>query len=340
MTTLPTRKLGKNGPEITALGLGLMGLSSFYGAPKPDAERLALLDKAYELGARNWDSADMYGDNEDLLGKWFAANPDKRQHIFLATKFANRRHEDGSRSIDSSPEYAKQALARSLQRLGLPQVDLYYCHRLDGKTPIEKTVQAMLDMKNAGKIKYIGLSECSAESLRRASKIAHIDAVQIEYSPFALDIESPQIGLLEACRELGTAVVAYSPIGRGMLSGAIRSPDDFAEDDFRRFAPRFSPENFPKNLQLVDKIEAVAKAKGATAAQLTLAWLLKQGEDIIPIPGTTRQERLQENLKALNIQLSDAEDKEIRQVIESIEVAGERYPAAFMFACFADTPPL
>ncbi|KAK0654633.1 Aldo-keto reductase yakc (NADP(+)) [Lasiodiplodia hormozganensis] len=337
---LPTRKLGKNGPEVTGLGLGLMGLSVAYGPAKPDSERMAFLSKAYELGERNWDTADMYGDNEDLLGRWFAANPTARPNIFLATKFANRLHSDGSRSIDSSPEYCKQALAQSLSRLGLPSVDLYYCHRLDGKTPVELTVRAMAELQAAGKFKYIGLSECSAESLRRACKVARIDVVQIEYSPFALDIESEQVGLLRACRELGVAVVAYSPIGRGMLSGTLRSPDDFAEDDFRRMAPRFSPENFPKNLRLVERIEAVARKKGVTATQLTLAWLLRQGPDIIPIPGTTKVERLQENLKALDIQLTDEEDKEIREASENAEVAGSRYPEFFMHACFADTPPL
>ncbi|EOD47537.1 putative aldo-keto reductase putative protein [Neofusicoccum parvum UCRNP2] len=340
-TKLPTRKLGKNGPEVTALGLGLMGLSVAYGPAKPDAERLAFLDKAYELGERHWDSADMYGDNEDLLGKWFAANPDKRASVFLATKFANKLDPaTGTRSIDSSPEYAKEALASSLRRLGLPSVDLYYCHRLDGVTPIERTVAAMAELRDAGKFRYLGLSECSAASLRRAAKVTRIDAVQIEYSPFALDVETEQVGLLAACRELGVAVVAYSPIGRGMFTGKFRSPDDFAEGDFRKYAPRFSKENFPRNLELVEKIVAVAEKKGVTPTQLTLAWLLRQGEDIIPIPGTTSVERLESNLKALSIELSDEEDKLIRKATDEAGVFGERYPAHFMSACFADTPEL
>lgn len=225
-----------------------MGLSGFYGKPKPDEQRFAILDHAYQKGERHWDSADMYMDSEDLLGRWFKANPDKRDGIFLTTKFANLVKEDGTRAVDSSPEYVKKACEKSLKRLGLPYVDLYYCHRLDGITPVEKTVEAMVELKKAGKIKYLGLSECSSDSLRRAHKVHPISAVQIEYSPFSLDIETEQINLLKTCRELGVATVAYSPIGRGMITGAIRKPEDFEEGDFRKFAPRFSAENFPKNL--------------------------------------------------------------------------------------------
>ena len=229
---------------------------------------------------------------------------------------------------------------KSLSRLGLSQVDLYYCHRLDGVTPIEETMKAMVQLKNEGKCKFLGLSECSADSLRRAHVIHPISAVQIEYSPFTLDIESPQIQLLKTCRELGVATVAYSPIGRGMLGGQVRSPDDFEEGDFRKSAPRFSKENFPKNLELVDTITGIAKMKGVTASQLTLAWLLRQGDDVIPIPGTTKVERLQENLDALDIQLMDAEDKEIRQACEKAEIVGARYPEAMTKRLFGDTPPL
>lgn len=254
-----------------------MGLSAFYGKPKPDNERFAILDKAYEMGERNWDSADIYADNEDLLGNWFKANPDKRENVFLATKFGNCRNPDGSLEIKSNREYVPEACAKSLKRLGLPYVDLYYCHRLNADTPVEETVEAMAKLKQEGKIKYLGLSECSSESLRRACKVHHIDAVQIEYSPFSLDIESEQIGLLKTCRELGVAVVAYSPIGRGMITGAIKSPDDFEDGDFRKMAPRFSKENFPKNLELVDGMKKLADKKGCTPSQLTLAWLLAQG---------------------------------------------------------------
>jgi len=337
---LPTRKLGRNGPHITALGLGLMGLSAFYGEKKPDNERYAFLDAAYAKGELFWDSADMYGDNEDLLGKWFESNPEKREKIFLATKYGNKVDEEGNRSVDSTPEYTRAACEKSLGRLKVKQIDLYYTHRLDGVTPIEKTVQELKKLQDEGKIKYIGLSECSSESLRRASKIAHIDAVQIEYSPFSLDIETPQIDLLKTARELGTAIVAYSPIGRGMLGGKLRSPKDFPEGDFRTYAPRFSEENFPKNLKLVDRITEIASKKNATPSQLTLAWLLAQGDDIFPIPGTTNIGRLEENLGALKIKLSAEEEAEIRKASEAAVPAGARYPEAFAKHNFADTPAL
>jgi aryl-alcohol dehydrogenase-like predicted oxidoreductase len=339
-TKLPTAKLGKNGPEVTRMGFGLMGLSAFYGRPKPDEERFKVLDKCYELGELFWDSADMYNDSEDLLGKWFKANPGKRDNIFLATKFANKVDAQGNRSVDSSPEYCRAACERSLGRLGLPFIDLYYVHRLSKETPIEKTMEELKKLKQEGKIKYIGLSECSSESLRRACKIEHVDAVQIEYSPFSLDIESDQIGLMKTCRELGCAIVAYSPIGRGMLGGKIRSPNDFEDGDFRKFAPRFSEANFPKNLKLVDQITEMAKKKNATPSQLTLAWLLHQGNDIFPIPGTTNLDRLQENIDALKIKLTKEEEQEIRKACEAAEVHGGRYPDAFASALFADTPPL
>jgi aryl-alcohol dehydrogenase-like predicted oxidoreductase len=280
----------------------------------------------------------MYADSEDLLGKWFAANPNKRKDIFLATKFGNKTTADGGRSIDSTPEYCKSACEKSLKRLGLPYVDLYYIHRLDQKTPVEKTIRAMVELQKEGKIKYLGISECSSETLRRAHKVAKISAVQVEYSPWALEIESAQIDLLKTCRELGVAVIAYSPIGRGLLSGTIRSPDDLEESDFRRLLPRYAPENFDKNLILVDALEAIAKEKGVTTTQLVLAWLLKQGEDIIPIPGTTKADRLVENLGCLDVELSEQEEKKIRSAIESGEVEGTRYPGAFMKACYADTP--
>jgi aryl-alcohol dehydrogenase-like predicted oxidoreductase len=284
--------------------------------------------------------ADLYGDNEDLLGKWFQANPSKLNDIFLATKFGVRNFENGAMSVDSSPEYVRQACEKSLSRLGVPTIDLYYCHRLDGKTPVEKTVEAMAQLKQEGKIKYLGLSECSAESLRRAYKVHPITAVQIEYSPWVLDIENPQYRLLEAARELGVAVVAYSPLGRGFLSGTINSPDDFEDGDFRKYAPRFSKENFPKNIVLVDKIKAAAQRKNATASQLTLAWLMAQGDDIFPIPGTTNIERLKENLGSLDIKLSFEDEKEVRNACNEVEVIGGRYPGAHASALFADTPPL
>ncbi|KAF2740873.1 putative aldo-keto reductase [Polyplosphaeria fusca] len=339
--SFPTASLGKNGPQVPRLGFGAMGLSAFYGEVKPDSERLALLDQAYAMGERFWDSADIYGDSEDLLGKWFKANPDKRSHVFLATKFGGRRtFPDGTTASDSSPEWCKEAIESSLKRLGLPNVDLYYSHRLDRKTPIEKTVEAMAELKKAGKIKYLGLSECSSASLRRAYAVHPITAVQVEYSPFALDIESEQIDLLNTCRELGVAVVAYSPLGRGMLTGTLRSPDDFEEGDFRKFGPRFSAENFPKNLKLVDELGQMAKEKGVASGQLVLAWLLAQGQDIFPIPGTTKLERLKENVGSLQVHLTKDEEQKIRKACEAAEIVGARYPESFVANLYADTPEL
>jgi len=318
-----------------------MGLSAYYGEPKPDVESFAVLDKAYELGEWFWDSADAYNDNELVIGRWFKKHPDSRANIFLATKFAGAaKNAEGNATIDSSPEYCKKACANSLERLGVDHIDLYYCHRLDGKTPIEKTVQAMAELKKEGKIHYLGLSECSSESLRRAYKVHPISAVQMEYSPFALDIEDPQIKLLETCRELGVAVVAYSPIGRGILSGTIKSRSDFPPGDFRSYLPRFSEENFDKNFKLVEKIADLAKAKGVTGSQITLAWLLSEGDDIFPIPGTTKPERVAENVASLKVKLTESERKAIRAASETAEVHGGRYPESMAASLFADTPPL
>ncbi|PVH71527.1 Aldo/keto reductase [Cadophora sp. DSE1049] len=291
---LLTRKLGKDGPEVPALGFGLMGLSAFYGTPDSDEERFKVLDRAFELGETFWDSADVYADSEELVAKWFARTG-KRAEIFVATKFGVTAGEDGSLKMDSSPECVKKACEKSLMRLGVECIDLYYCHRV-GDTPIEETVKAMVELKKDGKIKYLGLSEISSKTLRRACKVHHISAVQIEYSPFALDIEHPDIGLLNTCQELGVAVVAYSPLGRGMLTGAYKSPDDFEPGDFRTYAPRFSAENFPKNLKLIEDLGTIAKMKGCTTGQLTLAWLLAQGNDVFPIPGTKKIKYLEENL--------------------------------------------
>ncbi|PVH79098.1 Aldo/keto reductase [Cadophora sp. DSE1049] len=279
----------------------------------------------------------MYGDSEDLIGRWFRANSDKRKDIFLATKFANRTLADGTFTIDSTPEYCLSACNNSLERLGVPFIDLFYCHRLDQKTPIELTIRAMVQLKEAGKIKYLGLSECSAESLRRAHAVHPITAVQMEYSPFALEIESPQFKLLETARELGVALVAYSPLGRGMLSGTLRSRADFGPGDLRAILPRFSEENFPKNLMVVDRIAEIARQKRITPAQLSLAWLLAQGDDIFPIPGTTRTERLFENVGALKVTLSKDEENAVRTECESSGISGGRYPEVFAKTCFADT---
>ncbi|KAM0257734.1 hypothetical protein ACHAQJ_004185 [Trichoderma viride] len=340
--TLPkivTRSLGKNGPQVPRLGLGLMGLSGHYGLPAPDEERLAFLDKAYEMGERFWDTSDMYGDCEDLLGKWFAANPGKRENIFLSTKFGIRTQEK-SINVNSSPEYCREAIEKSLKRLGLPFVDLFYVHHLDKVTPIEKTMEALVELKNAGKIQYIGLSECSADTLRRASAIHPVTCVQMEYNPFTLEIESPQRRFLETTRELGTAVVAFSPLGRGLLTGAIQSKEDITKaGDMRSRLPRFSGDNLDKNIAIVTKINEIAKTKGVTPSQLALAWLLAQGDDIFAIPGTTQAKRLSENLAAMSISLTAEEERAIRNVAK--DVIGPRIPENFPGVnLFGDTPPL
>ncbi|KAI9732602.1 MAG: hypothetical protein M1834_003938 [Cirrosporium novae-zelandiae] len=334
--SLPTRTLGRGGPKVTALGCGLMSLGGAYATQaETDEERFKFLDHAYSLGALLWDTADIYGDCEDVLGKWFKQNPEKRKNIFLCTKF-------GIKSLsgtDSSPEYCKEACAKSLKRLGVEGIDLYYNHRVDGKTPIEKTVEAMVKLKNEGKIKYLGLSECSSETLRRAYKIHPISAVQIEYSPFSMDIENPKIGLLKTCRELGVTVIAYSPLGRGFLTGTVKTPDDI-QDQFRKMSPRFSPENFPKNLKLVEEVKTLADKKGCTPSQLVLAWLMAQGDDIIPIPGTRRTKYLEENLGALKVKLAGDENNSLRKAVDAAEVGGDRYPAMMTENLFGDTPVL
>lgn len=278
----------------------------------------------------------MYGDSEELLGRWFKRNPGAREKIFLATKFAGFFDPKTGFRIRNEPEYVHEAINKSLSRLDLPYVDLYYCHRLDKNQPIEITVGEMKKLQDAGKVKYLGLSECSAEALRRACKVAHIDAVQVEYSPFSLEIEHND--LLNTCRELGVAVIAYSPLGRGLLTGNIRSPDDFDETDFRRHAPRFSAENFHKNLELVDKLNEIAQKKGCTVGQITLAWLAAQGNEVISIPGTTRIKNYDENMGALKVELSKEEEKEIRDFVEKAEVAGSRY--ASNDSLYVTTKPL
>ncbi|KAK4186699.1 NADP-dependent oxidoreductase domain-containing protein [Podospora australis] len=336
---LSTRKLGKNGPEIPAIGFGLMGLSTAYGSVGSDEDRLKVLDRAWELGYTNWDSADMYADSEDLLGKWFALHPERRADIFLATKFGLRPSSTGL-LVDSSPEYCRQQCENSLKRLGIQQIDLYYIHRVDGKTPIENTMVELVKLKKEGKIKYIGISASSADTLRRASTVDHVDAYQVEYSPWALDIEGPETNfVLETCRELGTAVFAYSPLGRGIMTGQIRSPDDFEPGDLRRLFPRFSKENFPKNLELVDKFKELAAKKGCTSGQLTMAWLMAQGEDIFPIPGTKSIKYLEENVGAVNVTVSTEEEREIRSRIDNFGFAGIRVPPGLLDE-LNDTPPL
>ncbi|KAK5993967.1 Aldo-keto reductase str7 [Cladobotryum mycophilum] len=321
---LETKPLGRGGPLVPTLGFGAMGLSASYGPGGTDEERFKVLDRAHELGATFWDTADVYMDNEELIGKWFRRTG-KRDDVFVATKCGAVFDAQGNSSIRSDPEYIHEACNSSLQKLGVSHIDLFYLHRLNKDTPVELTVQALAELKRQGKIRHLGLCEVSAQTLRRAHAIHPITAIQVEYSPFSVDIENPKTDILRTARELGVAVVAYSPLGRGMLTGQIRSPDDFGADDFRKNLPRFSKENFPKNLALVAKIESIATKKGNTAGQLTLAWLLRQGDDIFPIPGTKKIKYLEENLVGASIQLTDEEEAEIRKAINETEVIGGRY---------------
>ncbi|CAF4162833.1 unnamed protein product [Adineta steineri] len=340
MAKVPTRQLGKNGPQVSAIGFGAMGLSIAYGTPASDEERFKILDRAIELGCTYFDSADIYGDNEDLFGKYFKKYPEQRKKVFIATKFANIISADFKKfSVRGDAEYVQQASEKSFKRLGLDYIDLYYAHRIDKTVPIEETVGAMKELVDAGKVKYLGLSECSSDTLRRAYAVHPIACVQIEYSPFSLDIERDEIGLLKTCRELGVALVCYSPLGRGICTGQYKSPADFKEGDSRGMWPRFSQENFPKNLVLVDQLTALAKQKGCTVGQLTLAWILAQGDDFIPIPGTSKIKNLEENAEATQVKLSKEEIKEIRDACEKADIQGERYPAMFTATLFGDSAP-
>lgn len=325
---METRKLGSNGPQVSAIGLGCMGMSEFYG-PSDEAESLAVIERAFALGVDFLDTADMYGtgENEKLVGR---AIRDRRDEVFLATKFGNVRGPNGERlGINGRPEYVREACDTSLKRLGVNHIDLYYQHRVDPETPIEETVGAMAELVEAGKVRYLGLSEAAPETIRRAQAVHPIAALQTEYSLWSRE---PEAEILPVCRELDIGFVAYSPLGRGFLTGAFASPDDFAEDDFRRHNPRFQGENFEKNLALVEKVKRLAKDKGCTAAQLALAWLLAQGEDIVAIPGTRQLRYLEQNAAALEVELSDAELADINAVFPPDAAAGTRYPEAGMRA--------
>jgi len=333
---IPTRKIGTD--DVSAIGFGAMGISAFYGSLDPDEERFKVLDAAFEIGCTFWDTSDVYGDSEVLLGNWFKRTG-KRDKIFLATKFGIKADPAGTRTIDGSPEYVRKACETSLKRLGVDQIDLYYLHRVDQTRPIEQTIRAMAELVKEGKVKYLGISECSAETLRRAHAIHPIAAAQMEYSPFSLEIEEEKTNFLKTCRELGVQLVAYSPLGRGLVTGAYKSPDDFEEGDFRRHIPKFSAKNFPAILKLADGLKEVGKKHNATAGQTTLAWLLAQGHDIIPIPGTKKIKYLKENFDAAKITLSAADIQTIRTLVDqSSDIEGDRYPGAVMATTFADTP--
>jgi aryl-alcohol dehydrogenase-like predicted oxidoreductase len=337
----PQRMIGDD--KVSAQGLGCMGMSFAYTSfgGYDDTESSRVLTRAADLGITFWDTSDIYGPytNEKLIGKWFK-DTGRRKEIFLATKFANK-VEDGKIVVRGDAAYVKEACAASLERLGVECIDLYYQHRVDTNTPIEETVAAMAELKKEGKIRYLGLSECSAKTLRRAHAVHPIAAAQMEYSPFALEIESEQTDFLKTARELGVKIVAYSPLGRGFLTNTIKSRDDIDEKDNRRHHPRFSEQHFGENLKLVSTLSAIAMRKGVTPSQLVLAWVLAQGEDFIPIPGTKRVKYLEENAKAVDVHLSEAEVGEIRKEIEKVGGGkGERYPPALLAKCFGDSPEL
>jgi aryl-alcohol dehydrogenase-like predicted oxidoreductase len=316
------RALGSQGLVVSAQGLGCMGMSEFYGAVD-EGEAIATIHRALELGVTLLDTADMYGPhtNEQLVGRAIA---DRRDEVVLATKFGFVRDPDDPtrRGVNGRPEYVHQAADASLRRLGIDHIDLYYQHRVDPDVPIEETVGAMAELVDAGKVRYIGLSEASADTIRRAQAVHPVSAVQSEYSLWTRDVEAE---VLPALRELGIGLVAYSPLGRGFLTGAIQSPDDLEPGDFRRANPRFQGENFERNLELVRRVREIAVEHQCTPGQLALAWVMRQGDDIVPIPGTKRRRYLEENVEATEIELSDEDLARIDEAAPAGAAAGERY---------------
>jgi aryl-alcohol dehydrogenase-like predicted oxidoreductase len=316
------RKLGRQGLEVGALGLGCMGMSEFYGSGD-ESEAIATIHRAIDLGVEFFDTADAYGPftNEKLVGR---AIRDRRDRVVIATKFGNQRREDGSWvGINGKPEYVRQACEGSLQRLGVDHIDLYYQHRVDNTVPIEETIGAMADLVRQGKVRYLGMSEAAPGTIRRAHKVHPISALQTEYSLWSRD---PEDQILPAVRELGIGFVAYSPLGRGFLSGKIKSIDDLETNDWRRRNPRFQSQNFQKNLDVVARVEEIAREKKVTPSQLALAWVLSRGNDIVPIPGSRRRSHLEENVKALDTRLSERDLRRIDEAFPPGLAAGDRYP--------------
>ncbi|KAL9106238.1 MAG: hypothetical protein Q9227_008706 [Pyrenula ochraceoflavens] len=325
-STVPLRKLGKDGPKVPAMGFGLSVMSPVYGTPPSEEECFRILDRALELGATFWDTANSYLDNEKLVGKWFKRTG-KRNEIFLSSKFGIDMDGLQFKGVNSSAEHCKRSCEASLERLGIDSIDLYYVHRINPNTPIEETMRALAELKAQGKIKHIGLCELSSTTLRRAYKIAPIAAIQMEYSVFVRDIEHASgTDLLATCRELGVTVVCYSPLGRGLLTGAFTTRESvMGANDFRAtHFPWFSEENLDANVKLVNQFKALAEKKGCSASQLAIAWILKQGEDMIPNPGTKKMKYLEEDWAALDVNLTDEEEAEVRKFVEGAEVAGHR----------------
>jgi aryl-alcohol dehydrogenase-like predicted oxidoreductase len=323
---LETRQLGRNGPTVSAVGLGCMGMSEFYGTPD-DQESIKTIHRAIDLGVNFLDTADMYGPftNEELVGR---AIRDRREDVILATKFGMVRSDDPvARGVDGSPEYVRSACEGSLRRLGVETIDLYYQHRIDPQTPIEETIGAMAQLVKEGKVRFLGLSEAGSQTLRSAHAIHPIAALQSEYSLWTRD---PEDEALATCSELGIGFVAYSPLGRGFLTGKIKTIVEFPESDYRRRSPRFQDENLEKNLELVTRIEQLAEEKGCRPSQLALAWVLAQGKDIVPIFGTKKRSYLEENVAALEVTLTSADLKRIDKIAPRGIAAGARYPEAVM----------